>query len=207
AERTVPFRAGWLAPLFALYCVVMLRAATATMFTTFVPMLINRRGEALVLGGYALLGFSLAGAVGGFVGGRLSEIAGRRVVTVASLGLTAPCLYLFLHAEGLLAGVLLFLTGACLFAALPVNIVMAQELLPHHAATVSGLIMGFAWGVGGLGATGLGALADYWSTAMGELPGLARALDLVPLVCVLAALLGLAIPKEIAQEGTADKAA
>ena len=202
AERATPVRASWLAPLFALYCVVMLRAATATMFTTFVPLLINRRGEALLLGGYALLGFSLAGAVGGFAGGRLSEMMGRRAITVAGLALTAPCLYLFLHTEGVLAGTFLFLSGACLFSALPVNIVMAQELLPRHASTVSGLIMGFAWGVGGLGATGLGAVADYWSASMGELSGLAQALDLVPLVCLAAALLGLALPKSTARERT-----
>jgi FSR family fosmidomycin resistance protein-like MFS transporter len=198
-RRTVTHRTGWQAPLFALYWVVMLRAATATMFTTFVPMLINRRGEALLLGGYAILGFSLAGAVGGFVGGRLSEIIGRRAVTAAGFGLTAPCLYLFLHSEGLLAGVLVFLTGAFLFSALPVNIVMAQELLPRHASTVSGVVMGFAWGVGGLGATGLGALADHWSITVGELEGLARALDLVPLVCLLAAAVGLALPRETAR--------
>jgi FSR family fosmidomycin resistance protein-like MFS transporter len=194
AERAAALRAGWLAPLLILYGVVMLRAATATMFMTFVPMLIDRRGETLLLGGYALFGFSLAGAAGGFVGGRLSELVGRRGITVAGFALTAPALYFFLHADGVLSAVLVFLTGACLFSALPINIVMAQELLPRHASTVSGLIMGFAWGIGGLGATGLGALADHWSVSMGELSGLARALDLIPLVCLAAAALALALP-------------
>ncbi len=177
-----------------LFLVVMLRAASATMFMTFVPILVERRGETLILGGWALFGFSLAGALGGFLGGRLSEILGRRAITVTGLALTAPALYLFLHTGGILCGALLFLTGACLFSALPVNIVMGQELLPRHASTVSGLVMGFAWGIGGLGATGLGAVADYWAASMGELAGLAQALDLVPLLPLAAAALAMGLP-------------
>jgi hypothetical protein len=54
--------------------------------------------------------------------------------------------------------------------------------------------MGVAWGVGGLGAIALGALADHWSASMGELAGLSRAMDLVPLVPLAACLLSAALP-------------
>jgi len=33
---------------------------------------------------------------------------------------------------------------------IPVNVVMAQELVPAQAGTVSSLMMGFAWGMAGL---------------------------------------------------------
>jgi FSR family fosmidomycin resistance protein-like MFS transporter len=33
---------------------------------------------------------------------------------------------------------------------IPVNVVMAQELLPSQAGVVSALMMGFAWGMAGL---------------------------------------------------------
>lgn len=184
----------WLIPFGILFLVMMLRAATATMFTTFVPLLIARRGEALILGGWALLGFSLAGAVGGLAGGSLAERLGRRAVTIAGLALVAPALYLFLHTGGIVSAVLLFITGACLMSALPVNIVMGQDLFPGHASTVSGITMGVAWGVGGLGAAALGALADHWSASMGDLAGLSRALDLIALLPLAAALLAIALP-------------
>lgn len=184
----------WLLPFGILFLVVMLRAATATMFTTFVPILISRRGESLLLGGWALLGFSLAGAVGGLIGGSLADRVGRRAVTITGLALAAPALYFFLHTGGLVSGVLLFIMGACLMSALPINIVMGQDLFPGHASTVSGITMGVAWGVGGLGAAALGALADYWSGSMGDLAGLTRALDLVALVPLAAALLAIALP-------------
>jgi len=194
AERSAASPERWLLPLIVLYLIVMLRAATATTFTTFVPILMERRGETLILGGWALFGFSLAGAAGGILGGRLSETLGQRAVTIAGFALTAPALYLFLHAGGFPSVLLLFVTGACLLSALPVNIVMGQALLPRHASTVSGIIMGVAWGVGGLGATALGALADHWSASMGEVAGLARAMDLVALLPLAACLLSVTLP-------------
>lgn len=185
----------WLAPLIVLYLVVMLRGATVTAFTTFVPILIERRGLALVLGGWALFGFSLAGAVGGVVGGRLSDRVGRKMVTVVGLGLAAPLLYLFLRADGFAAAALLLLTGTCVFSALPTNIVMAQELLPRHASMVSGVVMRFAWGIGGLATTGVGALADTWALSFGGLGGLERAMDLIAVMPLAAAVLALALPE------------
>lgn len=184
----------WRVWLVVLFLVVMLRAATATAFTTFVPVLMERRGEALLLGGWAIFGFSIAGAVGGFLAGRWSEAVGRRAITVAGFLLTAPAFYLFLHSSGALSALLLFLTGACLFSALPINIVTGQELVPRHASTVSGIIMGAAWGIGGLGATALGAIADHWAVGLGDVTGLTRALELAPLAALAAAALSLALP-------------
>jgi len=44
----------------------------------------------------------------------------------------------------------LALTGLMLLFTIPVNVVMAQELVPSQAGTVSALMMGFAWGMAGL---------------------------------------------------------
>jgi FSR family fosmidomycin resistance protein-like MFS transporter len=184
----------WAAGLAILYLVVMLRASAATMFTTFVPILFERRGEPLVLGGFMVFGFTMAGAASGLLGSALADRIGRRALTVTSLALGAPALYLFLHATGAARIVLLFACGGCILSALPVNIVMAQRLLPRHASTVSGVVMGLAWGIGGLAATGLGALADQWAVTMGEVNGLARAMDLTPLVPLAGAVLALALP-------------
>jgi MFS family permease len=43
----------------------------------------------------------------------------------------------------------LFLGGLLLLFTIPVNVVMAQELAPTQAGTVSALMMGFAWGTAG----------------------------------------------------------
>lgn len=182
-------------PLAMLFVVVMLRAAQGTVFTTFVPLLLNARGAGLILGGYAILGFSLAGAAGGLVGGPVSRQIGKKWTTVLSLGLSAPALYLFLHAEGMAAAALLFVTGACLFAALPINIVMAQELLPRHASMASGLVMGLAWGVGSFSANEVGKAADRFALTLGPALGLQRALEYSALLLVAAAVVALVLPE------------
>jgi FSR family fosmidomycin resistance protein-like MFS transporter len=194
AQGEDPPRLHWVWPLSVLFVVVMLRAAQGTVFTTFIPLLLNARGAGLMLGGYAILGFSLSGAMGGLAGGPVSRWIGKKWTTVLSLGLAGPALYLFLHAQGTLAAALLFVTGACLFAALPINIVMAQELLPRHASTASGLVMGLAWGVGSFSANEVGQAADRFALTLGPALGLQRALEYSALLLVAAAVAAVLLP-------------
>ena len=56
--------------------------------------------------------------------------------------------------------ILLALSGAALFANWSVIVVMASEAAPSNVGAVSGLMLGFSVGVGGIAALGFGALAD-----------------------------------------------
>ena len=62
--------------------------------------------------------------------------------------------------------------------------VYAQELMPGKTGTVAGLFFGFAFGMGGIGAAVLGALADATSIEF-----VYRVCAWLPLVGVLAVLL------------------
>jgi FSR family fosmidomycin resistance protein-like MFS transporter len=53
--------------------------------------------------------------------------------------------------------------GAVMASAFPAIVVFAQELLPHRLGMISGLFYGFAFGIAGLSAAGLGMLADATS--------------------------------------------
>ena len=58
----------------------------------------------------------------------------------------------------------LVLGGLILLFTIPVNLVMAQDLVPTQAGTVSALMMGFAWGAAGLIFIPLtGRMADLFS--------------------------------------------
>ena len=59
-------------------------------------------------------------------------------------------------------GVTLGLFGAILTASFSVSVVLGQAYLPRNAGMASGLIVGFAIGLGGAGVTGLGRVADHW---------------------------------------------
>jgi len=50
--------------------------------------------------------------------------------------------------------------GFLLQSTLPVNVTFGQMIAPISAATVSSLMMGFAWGTGGLSVPFVGMLAD-----------------------------------------------
>jgi FSR family fosmidomycin resistance protein-like MFS transporter len=49
-----------------------------------------------------------------------------------------------------------------LLSTLPVNVAMAQELVPEQTSTVSALMMGAAWGVGALAPPGLDMLVPRY---------------------------------------------
>jgi FSR family fosmidomycin resistance protein-like MFS transporter len=69
--------------------------------------------------------------------------------------------------------------GFVISSAFSAILVFAQELMPGKVGTVSGLFFGFAFGMGGLGAAVLGAVAD------------ARGIEYVYAICAFLPLLGL----------------
>ena len=106
--------------------------------------------------------FMFAVALGALLGGPLGDRIGRRQVIWFSILGAAPFTLLLPHAN--LAGTvaLSFGAGMILASAFSSIVVYAQELLPGRVGMVSGLMFGFAFGVGGIGAGALGQLADHY---------------------------------------------
>ncbi len=73
--------------------------------------------------------------------------------------------------------------GFFLQSTLPVNVVFGQAIAPVSAATVSSLMMGFAWGTGGMTVPLTGFVADRIGIEHTLI-----ALSLVPLVAAACAL-------------------
>jgi FSR family fosmidomycin resistance protein-like MFS transporter len=147
-------------PLFLLYAIVVLRTLTAMGFATFMPVLLTRRGWSVGMAGVAVSLYLLAGSIGGFLGGPLSDRFGAKRVIVASLAAAVPFLALAPWMSGVWFVVVMAVGGFFLQSTLPVNVTLAHELAPVSAATVSSLMMGFAWGTGGLTVPLVGAAAD-----------------------------------------------
>ena len=147
-------------PLSLLYLIVVFRTLASLSFATFVPVLLTRRGLSLGAAGAVATVYLFASGIGGFAGGPLAERFGARRVIGLSLLLAAP----FLAIAPLLGGwaftIVLALGGLFLQSTLPVNVTFGQSIAPISAATVSSLMMGFAWGTGGLSVPFVGMLAD-----------------------------------------------
>ena len=148
-------------PLTLLYFIVVLRTLTTASFSTFVPVMLTLRGLTLAQAGTAVSVYLFATGLGGFFGGPAADRFGPRRVIMLSLVSAVP----FLAVAPLLSGwqfvATLAIGGFLLQSTLPVNVTFGQTIAPISAATVSSLMMGFAWGVGGLSVPFVGMLADH----------------------------------------------
>ena len=147
-------------PLALLYFIVVLRTLTAMSFSIFVPVMLTRRGQSLAQAGTAVSVYLFAVGLGGFFGGPTADRFGPRRVIIISLVSAVP----FLAVAPLLSGwslvAVLAIGGFLLQSTLPVNVTFGQTIAPISVATVSSLMMGFAWGMGGLIVPFVGLLAD-----------------------------------------------
>jgi FSR family fosmidomycin resistance protein-like MFS transporter len=109
--------------------------------------------------------FLFGGAIGTLAGAPVADKYGHRFLLRASMFVTAILFPLTFLLEGKLLLVLLFVMGAVLVATFSVTVVMAQHLLPENMGVASGLMTGFAIGVGGVGVTLLGVVADHFGVA------------------------------------------
>ncbi|MFB8376353.1 MFS transporter [Paenibacillus taichungensis] len=104
-----------------------------------------------------------AGMVGTLLGGPLADRYGRKPMIWFSIAGTAPFSLLLPYAGPTLSMVLCGIIGLILMSGFSVIIVYAQELLPRHIGTVSGLFFGLSFGMAGLGSVVLGSLIDVTS--------------------------------------------
>ena len=173
-------------PLTLLYLIVVLRTLTAMSFSTFVPVLLTRRGLSLAQAGTAVSIYLIAVGLGGFLGGPSADRFGPRKVIILSLVSSVPFLVIAPMLHGWPFVIALAAGGFLLQSTLPVNVTFAQLIAPISAATVSSLMMGFAWGTGGLSVPLVGMMADRF--------GIERALIVMSGLPLVAALLAVSLP-------------
>jgi FSR family fosmidomycin resistance protein-like MFS transporter len=166
-----------------LYLIVVLRTLTAISFSTFLPVMLTRRGLSVGQAGTAVAVYLFASGMGGFFGGPAADRYGAKRVIALSLVCATPFLVVAPYLSGFPFIVVLAAGGFFLQSTLPVNVTFAQALAPVSAATVSSIMMGFGWGTGGLSVPLVGLIADRVGIGP-TLSGLA----LVPLVAAVCAL-------------------
>ncbi|HZV91836.1 MAG TPA: MFS transporter [Caldimonas sp.] len=123
--------------------------------------------------------FLFAVAAGALLGGPIGDRIGRKRVIWGSILGVAPFTLALPHLDLAWTTACTVVIGFVLASAFSAILVFAQELVPGRVGTVSGLFFGFAFGMGGLGAAVLGAVAD------------ARGIEYVYAVCAYLPLLGL----------------
>jgi len=135
---------------------------------------------------YLVSTFLIAGAVGTVLGGSYADRFGGRNGLLTSMVICLFTVYPFLHFNGTWIPVLAFVVGASLISTFSVTVVFGQRLLPHNIGLVSGLVLGFAVGMGSIGVTLLGVIADRF--------GLPLTMNLISLLPVLGVILAFTLP-------------
>lgn len=128
----------------------------------------------------------VAGVVGQYVGGVLSDTYGRKEWTIFGLAASVPFFVLFLVTSGPLSYAALLIFGFFLWSTFSVTVAMAQEVMPGNVGLASGLMLGLAVGAGGIGVAVSGAIADASSLGI--------ALATFPLPILAALILVFAVP-------------
>ncbi len=132
-------------------------AAITNYFTFY---LIERFNVSIQTSQLYLFIFLGAVALGTFAGGPVGDRIGRKaVVWVSFLGIAPFALMLpYVGLTG--TAILVIIIGLVMSSAFSALVVHAQEAVPGRVGMVAGLMFGLMFGIGGIGAAGLGHLAD-----------------------------------------------
>jgi FSR family fosmidomycin resistance protein-like MFS transporter len=132
--------------------------ASLTAYYTF--FLITRFQVSVRTAQIDLFIFLGAVAAGTVLGGPIGDRFGRKWVIWGSIFGVVPFTLALPYASLFWTPILTVMIGLILASAFSAIVVYAQELVPGRVGLISGVFFGFAFGMGGLGAAVLGALAD-----------------------------------------------
>jgi len=150
-------------PIALIWVISALRSFVSQAYGTFLPILCAREGFSLPSIGTIVSLFNIAGAVSGLLAGYLSDRMGYKPIFYASSLLASFSLHLLLALPRQWILVTAFFSGFFLMAILPLTVTMGQELAPKGKSIVSSLMMGLAFGLGGMLTPIVGHYADLYS--------------------------------------------
>ena len=146
--------------------------------------LIHRFGVSVRTSQIDLFIFLGSVAMGTILGGPIGDRVGRKYVIWLSILGALPFTLALPYANLFWTVILTVVIGLILSSAFSAIVVFAQELMPGNIGMISGLFFGLAFGVAGVGAAVLGAVADRTSIEL-----VYRVCSFLPLIGLLAAWL------------------
>ena len=178
-------RAGLLGAFAILAMLVLSKNVYMASMTSFYSFfLIEKFGLEASTAQLYLFVFLGAAAAGTFIGGPVGDRVGRKLVIWVSILGPLPFTLALPYVGLELSIVLTAIIGFILASAFSAILVYAQELLPGRVGMIAGLMFGFAFGMGALGAAVLGVVADATSIIF-----VFQLCAFLPLVGLLTALL------------------
>jgi FSR family fosmidomycin resistance protein-like MFS transporter len=150
-------------PILLIWIVMVVRALVGQSLMTFMPVLWVQKGHTVVSAGILFSIFTLSGTVAGILCGYISDRIGYKRLLWITHGFMAPFLLVFLLAPGKWVYPATILAGGFTMASLPLGVVMAQKIAPKGRSMVASLMMGLAFGTGGIFSPLVGKLGDIFT--------------------------------------------
>jgi FSR family fosmidomycin resistance protein-like MFS transporter len=150
-------------PILLIWIVMVMRALVGQSLMTFMPVLWVEKGYTIVSAGILFSIFTISGTVAGILCGHLSDRMGYKRLLWITHGFMTPLLLLFLSVPGRWIYPATVLAGGFNMASLPLGVVMAQKIAPRGRSMVASLMMGLAFGTGGILSPIVGKLGDMFT--------------------------------------------
>ena len=167
---------------------IFMRSTIHTGMSTYLPLFFMKfRDVEPVFASLLVTVFLLGGVAGTYIGAVLSDRLGARAIILGSMVLSIPPIWALdkVTTEFTIVAAVA-LAGFFIIGSNATTIVLAQTMLPNNVGMAAGLTIGFSVGLGGLGVTILGVLADNY--------GLPFVINLLTWLSVGATIMTLKIP-------------
>ena len=167
---------------------IFMRSTIHTGISTYLPLFFMKfRDAEPVFASLLVTVFLLGGVAGTYIGAVLSDKLGARAIIIGSMVLSIPPIWALdkVSTEFTIVTAVA-LSGFFIIGSNATTIVLAQTMLPNNVGMAAGLTIGFSVGLGGLGVTILGVMADNY--------GLPFVIQLLTWLSVGATLMTVKIP-------------
>ncbi len=136
------------------------KAMIATTLTSFLPVYMKNKGCSLWVAGTSLSILEIAGAVGVFVAGSVSDKLGRKNIILISAIFSPILMWLFVISEGFIVAPILLFLGFFILSPTPVVMALVQEHGFKHPASVNGVYMTISFLISSIVIMIIGFLSD-----------------------------------------------
>jgi len=172
--------------LLILIGITFFRAIMKSSLTAFLPTFYYLdKGETLWFSNSALAVFQLAGAVGTFFSGSISDRIGRKTTLVVVSLVTPALMALFVFSSGVWSFMVLLVLGLFVFAPGPVLLALVQDVSTEKPVFMNSIYMTISFGSSAIAVVFAGLLGDWLGLEKTYLISSLLALGAVPFVLML----------------------
>jgi MFS transporter, FSR family, fosmidomycin resistance protein len=140
--------------------IVFFRSFLITGLGVYLPTLLEGEGASILKANSTLAVYQLAGVIGAFLGGTVSDRLGRKPVLFAVSALTPIMVIAFLSTNSWLVFPILVLAGLLGLSAQPIMLAIVQDQLPNHRSVGNGFFMAINFICLSLASVGIGMIGD-----------------------------------------------